>query len=125
MEFNALLGPLSEHDFDSVMAALAIDTSLNTEYFYHTNGIDNGYNWGAYSNPEMDRLIEEANAQVDALAAKPLYDRLQELLHDELPMTFLYEQRRLAGVSNHLQGVEPNQVSSFYRLHNWRLEDEE
>ncbi len=125
MEFNALLGPLSEHDFDAVMSALAIDTSLNIEYFYHSNNIDGGYNWGAYSNPEMDRLIEEANAKIDALEAKPLFDRLQVMLHNELPMTFLYEQRRLSAVSNNLQGVEPNQVTSFYHLEEWRLEDQE
>ncbi len=124
MEFNALLTPLAKHDFDAVMAGLAIDTSLNVEYFFHTNGIDAGYNWGAYSNPEMDRLIEEANAQIDVLAGKPLYDRLQELLHEELPMIFLYEQQRLTGVNNNLKGVEPNQVTTFYHMKNWRLEHE-
>ncbi|MCP4222987.1 MAG: hypothetical protein GY773_06565, partial [Actinomycetia bacterium] len=95
MEFNALLVPLGEHDFDAVMGALAIDTSLNTEYFFHTRGIDSSYNWGMYSNPEMDRQIEEANAKIDPLAAKPHYDRMQELLHEEVPLTFLYEQQRI------------------------------
>ncbi len=123
MEFNALLGVLSDHDFDAVMGALGIDTSLNTEYFYHTNGITSAYNWGMYSNPEMDRLIEEANAYIDPLAAKHLYDQLQELLHEELPMTYLYEQRRLCGAHKDLQGVEPNHVSTFYKLKNWRLDN--
>ncbi len=125
MEFNALLGPLSEHDFDAAMSGLAIDTSLNTEYFFHSNGIDAGYNWGAYSNPEMDRLIEEINAQVDLLAAKPLLDQLQVLLREELPVIFLYEGQRLGGARNNLRGVEPNQVTSFYKIQNWRLEAEE
>ena len=123
MEFNALLGPLSEHDFDVVMGGLAIDTSLNTEYFYHSTGIDGSYNWGMYSNPEMDRLIEEANSYIDPLEAKYLYDQLQEMLHEELPMTFLYEQRRLSATQKKLQGVEPNHVSSFYKMLNWRLEN--
>ncbi len=123
MEFNALLRPLAEHDFDAVMGGLAIDTSLNTEYFYHSTGITGAYNWGMYSNPEMDRLIEEANNHIDPLAAKPLYDQLQELLHEELPMTFLYEQRRLSAAHKDLQGVEPNHVSTFYEMMNWRLEN--
>ncbi len=125
MEFNALLVPLSEHDFDAVMGGLAIDTSLNTEYFFHTNGIASSYNWGMYSNPEMDRLIEEANAQIDPLVAKPLYDQMQALLHEEVPLTFLYEQRRPAGVSNKLQGVAPNHISTFWEMIHWRLVDEE
>ncbi len=121
MEFNALLVPLSEHDFDAVMGALAIDTSLNTEYFFHTSAIDSSYNWGGYSNPEVDRLIDEANTLVDPLAAKPLYDQLQALLREEVPLTFLYEQRRLAGVSNKLQGVAPNHISSFWKMMDWHL----
>ncbi len=123
MEFNALLNPLSQHDFDAVMGGLAIDTSLNTEYFYHSNGIEGAYNWGVYSNPEMDQLIEEVNSRVDPLAAKPLYDQLQVMVHEELPMTYLYEQRRLCAVHKDLQGVEPNHVSTFYKLKNWRLEN--
>ena len=124
MEFNALLGPLGEHDFDAVMGGLAIDTSLNTEYFFHTGAIDGSYNWGVYSNPEIDQLIEETNALVDPLEAKPHYLRLQALLHDEVPLTLLYEQRRLAGVRVELEGVEPNHVSSFYKMMNWRLVEE-
>ncbi len=121
MEFNALLVPLSEHDFDAVMGGLAIDTSLNTEYFFHTSGIESSYNWGMFSNPEVDRLIEEANAKIDPLEAKPIYDRLQELLHEEAPLTFLYEQQRLAGVSKKLQGIAPNHISSFWQMMHWRL----
>ncbi len=124
MEFNALLRPLGRHDFDAVMGGLAIDTSLNTEYFFHTRAIDNSYNWGVYSNPEVDRLIEETNALVDPLAAKPNYLRLQALLHEDVPITLLYEQRRLAGVRAGLVGVEPNHVSTFYKMMNWRFEGE-
>ena len=40
-------------------------------------------------------------------------------------MTFLYEQQRLSGVRSNLHGVEPNHVSSFYKMMNWRLEDGE
>ncbi len=121
MEFNALLRPLGDHDFDVVMGGLALDTSLNTEYFFHSTGISGAFNWGMYSNPEMDQLIEEVNNYIDPVAAKPLFDQLQDLLHEELPMTFLYEQLRLSAAHKNLQGVEPNHVSPFYNLMNWRL----
>lgn len=123
MEFNALLVPLRKHDFDATFQLLAIDTSLNMSYFFHTDAIDDGYNWGMYSNPEVDRLIDAINAQVDQLAAKPLYDQLQELLHEELPMTYVYEARRLSGVDKRLHDVDPNALNSFFNLRHWRLED--
>lgn len=121
MEFNALLVPLSQHDFDAVVQGLAIDTSLNTSYFYHTDAIDSGYNWGVYSDPRMDELIDATVAQIDQLAAKPLYDELQVMLHEELPMSFLYESRRLNGASKRLRNVDPNAVSSFFNIRHWQL----
>ncbi len=125
MEFNALLGPLNEHRFDAVIQALALDTSLNTSYFYHTDAIASGYNWGMYSSPEMDRLIEATVEALDPLAAKPLYYELQALLHEEVPMTFLYESQRLSGLRQNLYDVDPNAITSFFNLRRWRLEDED
>ncbi len=124
MEFNALLVPLNQHDFDAVFQALAIDTNLNTSYFFHSQSIDNGFNWGSYSNPELDRLIDETVNQIDQLAVKPLYDQLQVMLHEEVPMTFIYESQRLSGASKRLRDVDPNALNSFFHLRRWRLEDE-
>ncbi|MCP3959395.1 MAG: hypothetical protein GY719_16215 [bacterium] len=125
MEFNALLDPLNAHDFDAAIQALALDTSLNTSFFLHTSAIDDGFNWGAYSNPEMDRLIDQTAAEVDPLAAKPIYDQLQALLHEEAPLTFLYETQRLCAASKNLHDVDPNSISTFFNLRRWRLEDTE
>ncbi len=124
MEFNALLGPLNQHDFDAVIQALALDTSLNTSYFFHSDAIDGGYNWGMYSNPEVDAVIDATVEQLDQLMAKPLYDRLQVMLHEDVPMTFLYESRRLTAVHKNLHNVDPNALSGFFNIRRWRLEDE-
>jgi len=124
MEFNSLLVPLNQHDFDAVFQALAIDTSLDTSFFFHSNAIDNGFNWGGYSNPELDQLIDESVNQIDQMAVKPLYDELQVMLHDEVPMTFIYESQRLSGANKRLRDVDPNALNSFFHLRRWRLEDE-
>ncbi len=124
MEFNALMAPLHNHEFDAVISALAMDTSLNLTFYFHTRGIDDGVNWGAYSNPEMDRIIEQLGEQADQLAAKALYDRMQELLHRDQPLTFLYEARRPSGVRPALQDYKPNSISSFFNIREWRLVEE-
>ena len=69
------------------------------------------------------RVIEEIEALVDQRAAKPLFDRLQELIHEDQPLTFLYESKRLGGAHKTLQDVEPNAISSFFNLRRWRLVD--
>ena len=65
MEFNTLVDKNLEHDFDATLGAWGIDTSLDLTYAFHTDSIDNGYNFGSYSNPEVDRLIDDFRRQTD------------------------------------------------------------
>ena len=122
MEFNAMFGPLREGDFDAAVLAMSMDTSLNTDYYFHSRGIDTGYNWGGYSNPELDELIDAIEAAATPADAKPLFDRMQEIMHQDQPLTFLYEGLRLCGVRNELQDFEPNAINSFANIRRWRLE---
>ncbi len=122
--FSALLPLLQSHDFDALIFGLSLDTSLDTSYFFHTRGSEDGYNWGLYSDPEVDRLIEEIAGLLDQAEAKPLFDELQEILHRDLPMTFLYEAPRLSGVRDELQDYRPNSISAFFNIREWRLVEE-
>ena len=124
MEFNAMFGPLNAHDFDAVVMAMAMDTSLNTDYFFHTRGIEDGYNWGSYSNAELDQEIDAIESMIDPQAAKPHFDRLQEILHEEQPLTFLYQGVRTCGARNELQGLQPNALNSFFKMRLWELKDD-
>jgi peptide/nickel transport system substrate-binding protein len=123
MEFNALLAPLSRHEFDAVVTGVAMDTSFNARFYFHTDAIKDGYNWGMFDNPEVDRLIDEIAVQIDPQVIKPLFDRLQEILHDEQPVTYLYEGRRLVGIHESLHDVGANAISSFSDMRFWRLEE--
>lgn len=125
MEFNSLLAPLSRHDFDAVVTGLAMDTGFNNRYYFHSSAIKDGYNWGSFEHAEMDQLIEAIEIQTDPKITKPLFDRLQEILSEEQPLTFLYEGRRLVGIHKSLHDVKPNAVSSFFNMRFWRLEDTE
>ena len=121
MEFNALLAPLTRHEFDAVVAGVAMDTSFNSYFYFHSGAAKDGYNWGKFENPEVDRLIEEIAVQIDPEVIKPLFDRLQEILHEEQPLTFLYEGRRLVGIHESLQDVSPNAINTFSAMRFWRL----
>ncbi|HZQ68539.1 MAG TPA: ABC transporter substrate-binding protein [Terriglobales bacterium] len=49
-----------------------------------------GANRGYYSNPEVDRLIQEARTQLDQNARKALYARIQQILAEDLPYINLW-----------------------------------
>jgi peptide/nickel transport system substrate-binding protein len=44
-----------------------------------------------YSNPEVDRLCDEAGREMDATRRRALYARLQKMIVDDCPACFVYE----------------------------------
>jgi len=56
-----------------------------------------------YSNPEVDRLIEQARAEMNADKRKQLYAQLLRLIHDDAPWIFGYQQMDICGVSARLK----------------------
>lgn len=121
LERNATVDKLRRHDFDAVLFGLNIDTSLDLTYGFHSKSIADSYNFGGYANPVADRLIDAARGEADPAARKQLLFEIQGILHDEQPMTFLWEPQQLNGVSRRLRGVQPNALSPLYRLEEWSL----
>src|SRR4030095_10733950 len=78
-----------------------------------------GNNYGAYANPEVDRLLDEVRQQVDPQEAKARLVRAQEILHAEQPYTFLWESQRLDAASRRLQDPRPNALSTYFHIREW------
>lgn len=55
---------------------------------YHTNGASN---YGKYSNPQLDRLLEDARAAQDVTQRKNLYKQAEQILVRDLPRVWAYE----------------------------------
>lgn len=120
-EFNSLWDRHERHEVDAIIGAWGIDTSLDLKYAFHTNSIDHGKNYGCYSNPEVDDLIDRARRQADPAAAAPLLHRIQRILHEEQPYTFLWEPVRLYGMAKRLRDASPNASSAYFNLEEWWL----
>lgn len=50
-----------------------------------------GYNWGYYSNPELDDLLNRASAEPDQATRNELYGQAQALLVEDAPALYIYE----------------------------------
>lgn len=98
-------------------------------YYWHSTQIPDsptgsGGNAVAYFHPmnfqaEIDRLTSEAVAVTDQAQRKALYDQVQALLAEEVPVIFLWWGKEFSGVSNKVGGFWP---SAFNRLM-WNAQD--
>jgi peptide/nickel transport system substrate-binding protein len=86
-----------------------IDPDGNVHPFWTSGG---GQNDGKYSNPEMDRLLNQARSVYTLAERKPLYDAAQKIAQDEIPVLYLYNQpwyfatsARISGFGVHPDGM--------------------
>jgi peptide/nickel transport system substrate-binding protein len=122
MEFNAMSAKLAEHQFQAAVSGWGMDTSLSLRYAFHSDSIDNDVNFSGYSNPEVDRLIEQMEGLADIVDAKPILTEIQQLIHRDQPMMFLWESRRVNGLSRRLHDLDPNLLGTLWFLRRAWLE---
>ncbi|MGO4172412.1 ABC transporter substrate-binding protein [Bosea sp. TAF32] len=82
-----------------------IDPDGNIHPFVTTGG---GQNDGKYSNPEVDRLLNQARTVYEPAERKKLYDAAQKILQDDLPIIYLYNQTVFFALRSNLQGFVIN-----------------
>jgi peptide/nickel transport system substrate-binding protein len=58
-----------------------------------------GEKWSFYSNPEIDRIVDQAVGEVDQDKRRGLLQRAMSILHEQCPMIFLHVQPNAYGVS--------------------------
>jgi peptide/nickel transport system substrate-binding protein len=72
--------------------------------FHSKNMPPEGQNRGFYSNPEVDRLIEEGRSTFDRAKRKESYDKIQRIVAEDLPYLSLYHQINAAVMKKNIDG---------------------
>jgi peptide/nickel transport system substrate-binding protein len=81
-----------------------VDPDGNTFQFLHSG---QGNNFTGYSNPIVDRLLEQGRATTDFDQRRTAYRQVWEVLRRDLPVTFLYSPRNIVGMTVKLNGFRP------------------
>ncbi len=89
---------------------------------------DNGWsgqNYTGYSNPEMDKLIDEVEVELDRPKREKIWHRIQQIYADELPALPLYFRSNTHILPKQLKGVTPTGHKGLTPLwiENWTWEE--
>lgn len=87
-EFGQLLTETQSQNFEASLVGWSgrLDPDGNTYSWFHTGG---GNNDGRYSNPEVDKALEDARTVTDQARRKQLYDQAQKVLVDDAAYVFI------------------------------------
>ncbi len=80
---------------------------------YHSNSIKSGANEAKYSNPLVDKLIEEARRVRIPEIRKKIYQEIEKKILEDAPCIFLYHPYERVLLSDKVLGIWPHPLGHF------------
>ncbi len=120
VEFQTWVDRLKKGDFDAAIGGWDIPSSLDMSFAFHTEEIGK-FNFGGYSNAELDGLLDAARRATSVEERRPLLHEIQAVLHHDQPYTFLWEPQILNARRARVRDSRPNALSAFYNIDEWWL----
>ncbi|GIP36438.1 ABC transporter substrate-binding protein [Paenibacillus sp. J2TS4] len=99
------------------------DADDHTYKLFHSSEIGSGTNYGFYSDPDADRLLEEARTTTDSAKRQELYKQFQQVLADNPPYNFITYQQALYGVNKKVDGIKIKTLGHHGAGFLWNLEE--
>lgn len=107
-------------NFEAVMLGWTTSPDPDMYDVWHSSKTNPGeLNFIGYKNPEVDRLLVEGRSTFDMEKRKKAYFRIQEIMADEQPYSFLYVPDALPVVSARIRGVKPAPIGIGYNQIKW------
>lgn len=116
LEWSTFINRRRNHLFQASMSGLRKDIDPDPYDIWHSSQYKEGANYGGYSNPEADQLIIEARKEFDQEKRKEIYIRLQRILHEDQPYSFLFHPAGCIAIDRRFKDVKtsPAGVWQFY-----------
>lgn len=120
IEWAAYLQAIRRHDFDMGTLGMAFSAPFSDLYLqFHSSQANDGQNYGAYHNPEADRLMESIRQELDVEKRRAKGLRLQRLLARDVAAIPLFTLTEPGLISRELEQVSAG--FPWYRLASWRF----
>jgi peptide/nickel transport system substrate-binding protein len=114
LEWAAFGAKMDAGEFEAWAAALNLDPNPDLAVSWHSAQVPPaGLNSAFYGNPEVDRLLDRLKTTFDRDETRALLVRVQSLIHEDEPVTFLNVPLIKWGVSSRLTNVKTSPIGLF------------
>jgi peptide/nickel transport system substrate-binding protein len=125
VEWTVFSDQTNRKDFEAIVAGWSVGLKVELSTMWHSQSIDDKFNYVSYANPEVDRLIEQAQREMSRSVAKPLWDQAQRLIVIDQPYTFLAIPLQVNGIHRRFRDVHMDTRGIFNDPHTWWVPKEE
>jgi len=127
LAWSELIKSLDNKTFDAFILTWALACDPDISNVWHSSQIPDpkngkyGLNSISYSNPEVDRLLDEAKQTLDQQERKPKYQQVHRTIMNEQPYTFLYIADTLYAVSKRVKIQKLSPLGILHNIEKWDL----
>ncbi|ELK47787.1 ABC transporter substrate-binding protein [Halobacillus sp. ACCC02827] len=104
-EDSVFFDALGNGDFEMTVVGWVgfVDPDEFLYNIFHTDGM---YNQQAYSNPDVDALLEQGRKEMDKEKRTEIYAEAQRMIAEDAPMVFLYANPQTSALSDRVSGFD-------------------
>lgn len=111
---------INKRDFDAVILGWSLTPKPDQYNIWHSSQTGpRQFNFVSYRNDKVDRALVAARRTFDTTERKRLYDIVQEEIHKDVPIVFLYAAYSLPVVHRRILGIEPAPAGIGYNSEQW------
>lgn len=110
-------------DWDMVILSVNSTPEPHTSFPWWTKDNIPQLNFGAYLNPKVEKLFQEAAATYDLKVRKEKYGEIQKIIAQDAPRIFLYYSKTWSGQNKRIQGIIPTRLGIGWNSDDWYIEE--
>jgi len=121
---DELMNKLNTNDFELLFYGQAVDLDPDIAAFWHSSQMGGEtFNVTSYKNGEVDTLLIEARQTINFDERVQKYNKIQEIINNDLPAIFLYSPSYIYIQDKKVRGFSANLISTpsdrFASVNNW------
>ncbi len=111
---------IDKKNFEAVILGWSLGQDPDLYDIWHSSKVGpKELNFISYKNAEVDSLLERGRYTFDQKIRKACYDRIQEILAEDQPYTFLFVPNALPIIHARFHGVEPAPAGISHNMDKW------
>ncbi len=121
IDWSTYVSRIRAHDFDAgALGMVQVGPFTDLYYQLHSSQAKDGQNYGQYSNPRVDRLLEQIRSTMDDSARRRMSHELQQILSRDVAMIPLFAMEDRGIVARRVHGVYSSAL--WYQVRDWWLD---
>ena len=123
IELGVLIDNMYEKNMDAWMIGWYVPVPINLKISWYSDLEKTPYNFAGYQNPEADKILDEISNETDPKKLNELYKKLQKIIHDDEPVTFLYWVDNIVVYNGKIENININPLGAVHHCWEWTVKE--